>query len=247
MAWLYPGLMNIYGDRGNVLCLQRRCEWRGIGVTLTSLDMGDPIKPDRHDLYFIGGGQDREQRVVASDLCETKGDGLREGVAAGAAVLAICGGYQLLGHEYRDADGTVLRGVGLLDLHTEPARPGEKRIIGNLVAQPCFPGSEGLPSLVGFENHGGRTILGPSAQPLARVIVGGGNNGRDGLEGCVSGAIVGSYLHGSLLPKNPWLADRLIGAALRRAAPDLELAPLDDRLEEAACRAAIERAKTVRW
>ncbi len=247
IGWLYPDTMNIYGDRGNILVLLKRCEWRGIAVELVRIGPGDEFHPDDADLLFMGGGQDREQRLVADDLLARKADGLRAAVADGAAVLVVCGGYQLLGHEYRDADGTVLEGVGLLDLHTEPARPGEKRIIGNLVAEPCFPGCEGKPRLVGFENHGGRTILGPGATPLARVVHGGGNNGRDGFEGCAVGNVFGTYLHGSLLPKNPWLADLLLERALARRGMSLPPAPLDDTLERAARDAAERRALTVAW
>jgi len=247
IGWLYPGLMNIYGDRGNVICLQRRCEWRGLEVEVRSIGMGDLVGPETADVLFIGGGQDREQRLVAPDLREVKGPGLREAAEAGVAVLVVCGGYQLLGHEYRDADGTVLEGVGLLDLHTEPARPGERRIIGNVVAEAAFPGSEGRPRLVGFENHGGRTILGQGCQPLARVVRGGGNNGRDRWEGCVHRNVFGTYLHGSVLPKNAWLADLLIERGVRRRDPGFALEPLDDSLELTARDSAERRALSVRW
>jgi lipid II isoglutaminyl synthase (glutamine-hydrolysing) len=247
IAWLYPDQMNIYGDRGNILSLTRRCEWRGIDFEVVRIGPGDEIAPETADLLFVGGGQDREQRLVAEDLLTRKAEGLRAAVTEGLVILAVCGGYQLLGHEYRDADGTVLTGVSVLDLHTEPARPGEKRIIGNLVAEAVFPGAEGKPRLVGFENHGGRTILGAEASPLARVLRGGGNNGRDGFEGCVQGSVFGTYLHGSLLPKNPWLADLLLERALRRLEPGYTLTPLDDGAELAARDAAEQRAMTVSW
>ncbi len=247
IGWLYPELMNIYGDRGNIICLTRRAEWRGIAVEVTRLGVKDGLDPDACDLYFIGGGQDREQRLVAEDFREDKADGLAQAVDAGAPLLAVCGGYQLLGREYLDADGAALEGLGLIDVHTEPARPGEKRIIGNVVAEPVFPGAEEMPRLVGFENHGGRTILGPNAAPLARVVHGGGNNGRDGFEGCAVGNVFGTYLHGSVLPKNAWLADLLIERALRRQEPDFRLPKLDDSLERAARDAAEERALSVRW
>jgi len=247
IGWLYPGLMNIYGDRGNIICLQRRCEWRGLEVEVLSIGMGDRVTPDTADILFVGGGQDREQRLVAPDFRQVKGPGTRGAAEAGVAILAVCGGYQLLGHEYRDADGTVLEGLGVLDLRTEPARPGEKRIIGNVVAEPTFPGSEGRPRLVGFENHGGRTILGDGCRPLARVVRGGGNNGRDGFEGCVSGNVFGTYLHGSVLPKNAWLADLLIERGVRRRDPGFTLEPLDDALEVSARTAAEHRALSVRW
>lgn len=247
IGWLYPEHMSIYGDRGNVLCLTRRCEWRGIEVSVARFGPGCEIAPCDADLWLIGGGQDREQRLVAQDLRERKGDGLRAAAERGAAFLAVCGGYQLLGHEYRDADGTVLIGLDILDLHTEPALPGERRIIGNLVAEPCFPGAAADPRLVGFENHGGRTILGPEASPLARVVKGGGNNGRDGFEGCLQRNVFGTYLHGSVLPKNPWLADLLIERALRAREPDFTLSPLDDTFEHAAREAAEKRSLAVGW
>lgn len=247
IGWLYPDQMNIYGDRGNILVLLRRLEWRGIGAEVVRVGLGEEVTPETADLFFMGGGQDREQRLVAEDMRERKGEGLRSAVASGVPALVVCGGYQLFGHEYRDADGTVLVGVGILDLHTEPARAGEKRIIGNLVADAVFPGTEGKPRLVGFENHGGRTIFGPGAAPLARVVRGGGNNGRDGFEGCAQGSVLGTYLHGSLLPKNPWLADLLLERALARRAPGYALSPLDDTLELTAREAAERRALTVTW
>lgn len=247
IGWLYPDLMNIYGDRGNIICLQRRCEWRGIPVEVRAIGLHEQLDADEWDILFIGGGQDREQRLVAEDLVTAKSAGLRAGADGGLVVLAICGGYQLLGHEYRDADGTVLQGLHILDMHTEPAPRGERRIIGNLVAACLLPGTEGAPHLVGFENHGGRTYLGPSAQPLARVIRGGGNNGKDGLEGCVAGNVFGTYMHGSFLPKNAWFADLLIERAARRHHGDFVLAPLPDELEHAARDAAEQRALSVQW
>lgn len=247
IGWLYPGLMNIYGDRGNVLCLTRRCEWRGIGVRVREIGVGHTLGPGDADLFFIGGAQDREQRLVAEDLAHAKREAIHTALADGAAALAVCGGYQLFGHEYRDADGTVLEGIGVFDLITEPAPPGAPRIIGNLVAEPLLPGHEDAPNLVGFENHGGRTRLGKGARPLGKVIHGGGNNGDDGLEGCVSGSAVGTYLHGSLLPKNPWLADWLLERALGRTDPGASLEPLDDTLELQARASAEHRALTARW
>jgi len=172
IGWLYPDLMNIYGDRGNIICLTRRCEWRGIAVEVRRIAMGGGLDSDACERFFIGGGQDREQRLVADDFRADKADALRQAVERGVPVLAVCGGYQLLGHEYLDADGSALEGLGLIDVHTEPARPGETRIIGNVVAEATFEEARGMPRLVGFENHGGRTILGPHAAPLARVVRG---------------------------------------------------------------------------
>jgi CobQ-like glutamine amidotransferase family enzyme len=232
IAHLYPRLMNIYGDRGNILCLARRCRERAIDVEVTELGPGDRFDPAAHDLVFIGGAQDREQRRVADDLRDVKGGPLREAVEAGVTVLAVCGGYQLLGRFYREASGAELAGLGIFDLHTEHPGPGAPRLIGNVVAR--WEGG----TLAGFENHGGRTYLGAGAQPLARVESGAGNNGRDGTEGARYRNVFGSYLHGSLLPKNPRFADRLIELALARAHGDVALAPLDDAVEDAAHAAA---------
>jgi CobQ-like glutamine amidotransferase family enzyme len=224
LAYLYPKLMNIYGDRGNIICLRRRCEARGIAFEVTELDVGAPFDPAAYDMAFIGGAQDREQRRVADDLREVKGAALKEAVESGLVVLAVCGGYQLAGHFYRGADGDELPGIGILDLHTVHLGPAAKRLIGNVVVR--WNGA----TLVGFENHGGRTYLGPGARPLAKVVTGFGNNGADGGEGAVCGNIFGTYLHGSLLPKNPVFADHLISRALGMA----KLSPLDDTVERMA-------------
>ncbi len=226
---LYPELMNIYADRGNLLLLQRRCEWRGIGFELSASDLGEPLDPDAADLYYIGGGQDRDQRLCALDLAEVKREGLHAAAARGAALLAVCGGYQLLGRSYELGDET-LPGVGLVDLRT--VRSDGPRLIGNVAIEVDLgPEAGGRRVLAGFENHGGRTHLGPEAQPLGRVLRGHGNDGASGYEGVRQGNVIGTYLHGPLLPKNVWLADWLIARALGRDAP---LAPLDDALEAAA-------------
>ncbi len=231
---LYPDLLNLYGDRGNIMVLAARAKRRGIAVTVTEAGLGDRIDPGAADLFFMGGGEDRQQRIASEDLMQVKRDPLAEAAHTGAVVLGVCGGYQLLGRFYRPAEGEDLPGVGLLDLWTEHPGPTVRRLIGNLVIQP-----EGHdPPLVGFENHGGRTRLGPDARPLGRVISGFGNNGEDGWEGAVCGRVYGTYLHGPLLPKNPAFADRLILEALTRRHPGIELAPLPDPLAEAA-RAAI--------
>jgi hypothetical protein len=224
---LYPELMNIYADRGNLLMLERRCTWRGIGFSMHASSLGDRLDPDAADLFYIGGGQDRDQRLCAVDLAEVKRDALHAAAARGAAILAVCGGYQLLGHSYELGD-EVLPGVGLVDLRT--VRAEGPRLIGNIAIEvELEPGSKRV--LAGFENHAGRTHLGPSAQPLGRVLRGHGNNGRDQLEGVRHANVIGTYMHGPLLPKNAWLADWLISTALGRSET---LAPLDDELEEAA-------------
>jgi CobQ-like glutamine amidotransferase family enzyme len=229
---LYPEQMNIYADRGNILFLQRRCEWRGIEFTWSGAGPGASIDPSAHDLFYIGGGQDRDQRVVAADMVDTKRAALAEAVDDGAALLAVCGGYQLLGESYQLGKET-LPGLGVADLRT--VREQGPRLIGNVAIETELGGEKRL--LAGFENHGGRTYLGASARPLGRVVAGHGhgNNGGDGLEGVWRDNMVGTYLHGPLLPKNAWLADHLIALALERRygeRPDLK--PLPDELERAA-------------
>ncbi len=236
LAHLYPRLMNIYGDRGNILCLERRCRERGIAFQVTELGLGEKLKPKDYDMLFIGGAQDREQRRVAEDLVEVKGKALQEAAAKGVVVLAVCGGYQLLGRYYRTAEGEELPGVGVFGLWTEHPGPGAKRFIGNVVVE-----RQG-DTLVGFENHGGRTHLDEGVEPLGRVVRGFGNNGADRGEGAVCGNAYGTYLHGSLLPKNPRFADHLIEASLRRRNKELQLAPLDDRVEGMAHAAAVRLA-----
>jgi lipid II isoglutaminyl synthase (glutamine-hydrolysing) len=227
---LYPDHMNIYADRGNLLFLRRRCEWREIGFLLSGSGPGERFDPGDHDLLYIGGGQDRDQRMVAADMVESKHEALAAAVADGAAVLAVCGGYQLLGHSYQLGEETI-PGLGLADLETV-REPGE-RLIGNVAIETDLGAGPRL--IAGFENHGGRTYLGAGATPLGKVVKGHGNNGRDGLEGVRSGNLIGTYLHGPLLPKNAWLADRLIALALgRRYGSEPELEPLDDALESAA-------------
>lgn len=233
VGWLYPDLMNIYGDRGNVLTLCQRARWRGLDAGVLELGKGDARGMDQVDVFFFGGGQDREQALVYDDLLETKAVHLASAVNSGAAVLAVCGGYQLLGHYYETATGERMPGIALIDAHT---KAGGKRCIGDVVVE--ADSSLGLdpPTLVGFENHSGRTFLGEGVQPLGRVLRGSGNNGSDGTEGVVSGNLFGTYLHGSLLPKNPHLADLIIERALGR-----RLEPLDDGLELAAHQRIVER------
>ncbi len=234
---LYPDLLNLYGDRGNITTLVRRAQWRGIGARVIEARLDDAIDPDASDLYFIGGGEDRQQRLAGPDLGSAKGAALREAAASGAAVLGVCGGYQLLGHYYRPAEGADLQGLGMLDLHTIHPGPSARRLIGNIVIRDASTGVR----LVGFENHGGRTHLGPRARPLGTVESGFGNNGEDRTEGAVSGSVYGTYLHGPLLPKNPWLADHLIGVALRRRYGEVILDPLADVEEHRAADAAAQR------
>jgi CobQ-like glutamine amidotransferase family enzyme len=221
---LYPELMNIYADRGNIAVLRARCEWRDIGFELSGVTVGDRLDPGATDLFYMGGGQDRDQALVARDMAESKREALHTAAGRGAVVLAVCGGYQLLGHSYQMGD-EELPGVGLVDLRTV-REPGE-RLIGNCAIEADLGGGPRV--IAGFENHGGRTYLGDGEKPLGRVLKGFGNNGRDGFEGVHRGNVIGTYLHGPLLPKNVWLADRLIELAL-----GVELAPLDDRMEDAA-------------
>ncbi len=224
---LYPDLMNIYADRGNLFVLQRRCEWRGIAFHLSGSGLGEALDGETHDIYYIGGGQDRDQLLCAEDLVAGKRDALHEAASRSAIVLGVCGGYQLLGKSYTLGDNE-LQGVGLLDLRTV-REPGE-RLIGNVAIEVDLDGAKRV--LAGFENHGGRTYLDPRTTPLGRVLKGHGNDGRSGFEGARFGNTIGTYLHGPLLPKNAWFADWLIVTAL---GIDVEtLASLDDSFEDAA-------------
>jgi lipid II isoglutaminyl synthase (glutamine-hydrolysing) len=230
---LYPDLMNIYADRGNIAVLRARCEWRGLGFELSSSGLGEPLDPDSADLFYMGGGQDRDQVAVAEDMVATKRAALHAAQDRDAVILAVCGGYQLLGSSYQLGEHQ-LPGVELVDLRT--VREPGPRLIGNCAIKSDL--GSGPRVIAGFENHGGRTYLGDGEQPLGRVLSGFGNNGRDGLEGVLRGNTIGTYLHGPLLPKNIWLADRLIELAL-----DIELEALaDDSLEEAAHRSALRAA-----
>ena len=230
---LYPDLMNIYADRGNLLLLERRCAWRGIGFEVTGAGLGDAVDPGAHDLFYLGGGQDRDQRLCAHDLVETKRDALHAAAARGALVLGVCGGYQLLGHWYELGDDRI-PGVGLVDVYTSRAEDGD-RLIGNVAIEVDLDGDGKRRVLAGFENHGGRTHVEEAA--LGRVLKGHGNDGSSGHEGVRRGSVIGTYLHGPLLPKNAWFADWLIATALGVA-----LSPLDDRLEDAAHRSALRAA-----
>ncbi len=227
---LYPEQMNIYADRGNVIFLQRRCEWRGIEFAYASAGPGEQFDPSAHDFIYLGGGQDRDQRAVAADMVESKRAAMTEATEDGAVVLAVCGGYQLLGSSYQ-LDNESLPGLGLVELRT--VRSPGPRLIGNVAIEVDL--GEGPRVVAGFENHGGRTRLGNGATPLGKVLKGFGNNGEDGFEGVRRNNLIGTYLHGPLLPKNAWLADHLITLALeRRYGGRPELAPLEDELERAA-------------
>ncbi len=238
IGWLYGTKMNIYGDRGNVLALAQRARWRGIVPEVREIGLREPIPADI-DIFFFGGGQDQEQVAVSADLQGEKGERLKTAVEEGAALLSVCGGYQLLGHEYRPHDAAPLPGIGLFDVDSEA---GPERFIGNVVVESQWG------ELVGFENHSGLSFLGKGASPMGRVRVGRGNNGRDGTEGAIHGHAVGCYLHGALLPKNPALTDWLLAAGLRHRGGSRELAALaalaelDDTTEHSAHRVAVGRA-----
>ena len=239
VLWLYPDHMNIYADRGNIAVWERRCAWRGIRFSPATAGPGDRFDPSAHDLLYVGGGQDRDQALVAEDLVTTKRDSISEALDRGAAMLAVCGGYQLLGHSYELPSGESLPGLGLVDLRT--IREPGKRLIGNVVIEADL--GDGPRQLAGFENHGGRTYLGDDEHPLGRVVSGFGNNGRDRWEGVRRGRLIGTYLHGPLLPKNAWLADRLIEWALSaRLGEAPELSPLEDALEDRAHESAVRAA-----
>jgi len=238
---LYPDYLNIYADRGNIAVLERRAAWRGHELVVDGIGMGEAVRPGEHDLLYVGGGQDREQALVAPDLA-AKGESIGAAVEAGVAVLAVCGGYQLLGRFYRDRAGAELPGAGVFPLHTIA---GERRMIGDVLLECELEPGEPR-TLAGFENHAGRTILEADAVPLGRVVAGFGNDGESGSEGCRVGRALGTYLHGPLLPRNPWLADWLLAQALAHASggdpPQLE--PLPDDLEARAHEVSAGRAHT---
>lgn len=237
---LFPDYLNIYADRGNMAVLAQRAAWRGHELEVRALGPGDGVRPGEHDLYYVGGGQDREQELIAPALAEM-GPALQEAVDGGAAALAVCGGYQLLGRFYRDRSGDELPGAGLLPLQTVA---GERRMIGDVLLEcELEPGERR--TLAGFENHAGHTVLDDGAEPLGRVLAGFGNDGESGYEGCRAGRVIGTYLHGPLLPRNPWLADWLLTQALaHRTGEPPELEPLGDELEAEAHAVSAARART---
>jgi CobQ-like glutamine amidotransferase family enzyme len=237
---LYPDYLNIYADRGNIAVLAQRAAWRGVGLDVMAVGIGDALPRDV-DLLYVGGGQDREQELIAPDLA-ARGPSIADAIATGTAALAVCGGYQLLGRFYRDRAGVEMPGASVLPLHTIA---GVRRMIGDILLQCELPGA-GSRTLAGFENHAGRTFLDADAEPLGRVVAGFGNNGEDGVEGCRLGRAVGTYLHGPLLPRNPWLADWLLAQALahRYGGEPPELEPLGDELEGRAHEVAAGRARS---
>lgn len=230
IAHLYAHFLNIYGDRGNIIALSQRAKWRQIEVKVDAIDLGQEIDPEYYDFYFVGGGQDKQQIVIAEDLLKKAGS-LKKATEGGAVVLSVCGGYQLLGHYYKPHEGPELKGISLVDAHTVA---GNRRMIGNVIVK-----REDATTLVGFENHSGKTYLGKGVNALGKAIVGNGNNGEDKLEGLAQGTIYGTYLHGSLLPKNPEFADLLLSQALSRRYGSQNLKPLDDKLETLAHKRAL--------
>jgi lipid II isoglutaminyl synthase (glutamine-hydrolysing) len=237
---LYPDYLNIYADRGNIAVLARRAAWRGHELRVHPISVGEPVEPGEHDLLYVGGGQDREQALVADDLV-AKADGVRAAVDGGAAVLAVCGGYQLLGRSYRDLQGEDLPGIGLFPLETVA---GDRRMIGDVLLE-CELEPGVVRTLAGFENHAGRTRLDAGAEPLGHVVAGFGNDGESGFEGCRVGRAVGTYLHGPLLPRNPWFADWVLAQALaHRLAEPPVFEPLPDDLEHEAHAVSAARARS---
>jgi CobQ-like glutamine amidotransferase family enzyme len=238
---LYPDYLNIYADRGNMAVIERRAAARGLELEVTAIGLGEPLRPGDHDLLYVGGGQDREQALIAKDIA-AKGEALRDAVAGGAAALAVCGGYQLFGRFYRDRYGGELPGAGVLPLETYA---GERRMIGDVLLE-CELEPGVRQTLAGFENHAGRTILDERAEPLGRVVAGFGNDGESGCEGCRVGRAIGTYLHGPLLPRNPWLADWLLAQAVahRTSEEPPVFEPLDDSLEAQAHAVSAARARS---
>lgn len=234
---LYPTLMSVAADRGNLFAIQKRCEWRGIATAVEQIFVKQTPDFTRYDLILFHGGADREMELASRDI-QAKAPSLREAAEAGVVFLSVCAGFQLLGHYYKPFKGPELKGVGLLDLYTEG---GSKRFMTHMALE-CNFEQTGKQVLVGYENHSGRTYLGPKAQPLGKVIVGWGNNGQDGFEGAIYKNVFGTYLHGPVLPKNPWFTDYLIQLALERRYGKVELAHLDDTTENIAHDTALQLA-----
>lgn len=234
---LFPDLLNIYGDKGNILTLQRRCEWRGIEVEIHNISIDEPIDPEKYDLYFMGGGQDQQQILVAKRLKKIAPQ-IKEAVDAGVVILAICGGYQLLGHYYQPFDADKLEGISIIDAYTVA---GNTRFIGNVTITLDESLDIKPETLVGFENHSGLTYLGEGVKPIGKVVIGNGNNGKDLTEGAVYKHVYGTYLHGSLLPKNPHFSDLLISQALSRRYGQVQLSQIHDEIELLAHKKAFRR------
>lgn len=243
IAWLYPDLMSTYGDRGNIIALQKRCEWRDIGVQVEEITLEtENNKLKTCNLIFMGGAQDRQQKIAGEDFLKRKGPVIKQMVDNGIPALFVCAAYQAVGHDYKPYQGEPIPGPGIFDLYTEHPGDQAKRLIGNVVAKMLAPAELKGKTIVGFENHGGRTHLGPKLQPLAKVINGNGNNGEDGFEGASYKNAIGSYFHGPLLPKNPHVADWLIGKALKiKYSRQIVLSKLDDDFEMSAHEAAKEK------
>jgi CobQ-like glutamine amidotransferase family enzyme len=237
---LYPDLLNLYGDRGNIIALKRRSEWRGIKVDITNITLGDSFIPENYDIIFLGGGQDYEQTIIQEDLLKQKGNEIKNAIVNDKIFLCICGGYQLLGQYYKTWDGNEIEFLGILDLWTVG---GQKRMIGNIVFECDFLKSDTFDGkVVGFENHSGRTYLGVDVKPLGRVLRGNGNNGEDECEGALYKNVHCSYSHGSLLPKNPVFTDHLLSLALKQKYKDfVSLQPLDDIIESRAHDSMLKR------
>ncbi len=250
---LYPDHLNLYGDTGNLIVLRRRCQWMGIDCTVKALSMGEVAQAGQSDLYFMGGGQDTDQEAVVEDFHQLKYDAIRADTEAGVPFLGVCGGYQLMGHTFLMGNGEETRGLGIINVNTRaPGTEVKQRCIGNLIVeitpatyadmQTMYASPRTLPrTLVGFENHSGQTYLGDGVEPLAKTIAGFGNNATAEYEGARYKNVFGSYMHGSLLPKNPHFADYLIGLALRRRYADATLPPLADTEELAAHSYAVQR------
>ena len=236
LVHLYPTVLNLYGDRGNIITLRQRCAWRGIDLEVIEIGLGEQFPTEEPDLLFMGGDQDREQEVVLADLRRNHASAIRQAVEDGVPFLAVCGSFQLLQKCYRPGEGPDLEGIGIFDAYTVHPGHDVSRCVGNIVVD----WEHG--TIVGFENHGGRTTLEGDTRPLGRVIRGFGNNGKDGTEGARVANVFGTYVHGSLLPKNPVFADYLLQLSLERRHPGFELAPLDDALENRAHDAAVARA-----
>ena len=233
---LYPDLLNLYGDRGNIICMRQRLAWRGLEAEVTEVPVGTTADFTKFDLIFIGGGQDFEQEVLLPDLRAGKDKELKAAIADGKAVLAICGGYQMLGNYYKTWDGQQCDFIGAIDLYTVGSK---ERMIGNFAFE-CGAESGGS-TVVGFENHSGKTYLGEGVKPLGKIIAGGGNTGSDGTEGVRHLNVFGTYSHGPILPKNPELCDHILETAFRRKDDSFRLEPLDDAVEKAAHDAMVKR------
>ncbi len=245
IAWLYPDLMSTYGDRGNIITLQKRCEWRGIEVKIKEYPVGFEIAElTSSDILFMGGGEDRQQKIVGQDMKGEKALALSQMIKAGVPGLYVCGAYQFLGKYYKEADGTIINGLNILDLYTESPSRETPRLIGNVVAEVTIGENTTKNIIVGFENHGGRTYLGKDIKPLGKILKGFGNNGEDGFEGVLYKNTIGTYFHGPLLPKNPILADFLISSALEhKYNQKISLLPLNDTLEKKAQNMIARRLK----